>query len=143
MSRMERDPRRLLPHPWPACKTTLEPNILLNKDEGAGPLSFVAVKQKMPRATSAKKQTFLPRPAPAPPSLPLPAPSLGQSIKEGFGVGVGVAAAQRMMSGLFGAPKVQVEQQQPKTLTAYEQCLVESRGNVGVCAHLAESKPTN
>lgn len=70
------------------------------------------------------------------------APSLGQSIKEGFGVGVGVSIAQRMMTGLFGAPKVQVEQT-PKTLTAYEQCLVENRDSVGACAHLAESKHTN
>ena len=69
-------------------------------------------------------------------------PSLGQSIKEGFGAGIGIAAAQRMMTGIFGAPKIQVEQT-PKTLTAYEQCLVESRGNIGPCAHLAESKPTN
>ena len=85
-----------------------------------------------------------PTPAYAPPAA---SPTIGQAIKEGFGVGIGVSLANRVMSGLFGPPTIQVaqpaqpaqsviHQSQP---TPFEQCIAEHRDDVAVCAHLASN----
>lgn len=66
------------------------------------------------------------------------APTLGQSLKDGFGLGFGSAIAQRMVSGIFGAPTIQTVAA-PRETTAFEQCVAEHRDDIALCAHLAES----
>lgn len=65
---------------------------------------------------------------------PVTTPTIGQAIKEGFGVGIGVSLANRVVSGLFGPPTIQVAQPTP-----FEQCIAEHRDDVAVCAHLASA----
>lgn len=87
------------------------------------------------------------RPVPAPQStvssvMPLPSgtgPTLGQSIKDGFGLGIGSAIGHRIVSGIFGAPTVNVTTA-PREPTAFEKCISEHRDDVALCAHLAEKK---
>jgi hypothetical protein len=83
------------------------------------------------------------RVAPAPPakvsSPPVYAPTLGQSLKDGFGLGFGSAIAQRMVSGIFGAPTIQTVPAKAEP-TAFEQCVAEHRDDVAICAHLAQNK---
>jgi hypothetical protein len=55
-------------------------------------------------------------------------------MKDGFGLGVGSAIAQRVVSGIFGAPKIEMtsqpQQQQP---TAYEQCMKQNSNDHNTC----------
>ncbi len=67
------------------------------------------------------------------------APTLGQSLKDGFGLGFGSAVAQRMVSGIFGAPTIRTVAE-PTGPTAFEQCVAEHRDDIALCAHLAEKK---
>jgi hypothetical protein len=93
----------------------------------------------MPRnAVASKQKSYIPA-TPAPVRHVTPAPTIGQSIKDGFGVGIGVSLANRLVSGIFGPPTIQTQQTviQKNMPTAFEQCIAENRGDVAVCAHLA------
>ncbi len=79
-------------------------------------------------------------------------PTLGQSMKDGFGLGVGSAIAQRVVSGIFGAPTVNIQQsdtsvikQEPIKVVgkfdkkAFEACMEENYNNYDSCKkHLEE-----
>jgi len=91
----------------------------------------------MPHSNSpvrAPPTRLLPAAQPPTPAYTQPAasPTIGQAIKEGFGVGIGVSLANRVVSGLFGPPTIQVAQPTP-----FEQCIAEHRDDIAVCAHLA------
>lgn len=75
--------------------------------------------------------------------MPLPSgagPSLGQSIKDGFGLGIGSAIGHRIVSGIFGAPTVNVAAAAPREPTAFEKCVADHRDDIALCAHLAEKQ---
>jgi len=69
-------------------------------------------------------------------------------IKEGagfgFGSGLGSGIAQRLMTGIFGAPEIKIQSNPNpnpnpnRSITAFEQCVTEHREDpIGHCAHLA------
>ena len=75
----------------------------------------------MPRPT---KSVNSPVPAPAPAPAVHVTSSLGQSIKDGIGMGLGSAFAHRMVSSLFGPPKVEtIVTDGTAKKEPYEQCM--------------------
>jgi hypothetical protein len=63
---------------------------------------------------------------------------MGQSIKEGFGLGVGSAVAQRLVTGIFGPPRIATESAAPAPAPSpsdlWVRCLEQTQGDVEKCA---------
>jgi hypothetical protein len=67
-------------------------------------------------------------------------PSLGESIKSGFGFGLGSSIAHNIFgSRPAQAPAQSAPMTEPTKLTSYEQCLVDTHGDLTGCKHLRAS----
>ena len=84
-----------------------------------------------------------PAPAPSKPSsvqtIQVQQPTLMESVKSGFGFGIGSSIAHNIFGSRPApaqAPAQSAPMADPTKLTAYEQCLVDTHGDLTGCKHL-------
>ena len=105
----------------------------------------------MGRSSTNRSLPSVRKSAPAPvhhTPAPVPAvyqgPSIGQSIKDGIGLGIGSSLGSRLVTSIFGAPKVETvvtDLSQKKEPTPYEQCMKYNSNDHETCkAYLTQSQ---
>jgi hypothetical protein len=88
---------------------------------------------KSPSHTQSQPRTY------QPPLVVQPANNtLGQSIKDGIGLGIGSSLGNRLVSAIFGPPKIEMKSPEASR-TPYDKCMEKYKNEID-CEYLKDNK---